>query len=198
MNTTKMYQVLTENKAYIREDVYDILLGMVNEELAKEVEKAAGRKPNIRNAVKKFLGDDFRPMLTRASIQEIDGKTYYGYCDGFKLAWSPIDFGLGVNEKHETFNWTGILNNRIKNPGTVTVNKADVIECIKTHDKRNRVITVYHPEGWNCDFNADYLKAAMDFTETEEMYIDLETVNGPVYFHNEKEDRHALVLPIRR
>lgn len=205
MNTTKLYNLLTENENafkkdgnYITYQIYDEILGMVKEEIAKEAEKAAGRKPNIRNAVKKFVGTEtWRPALAKASIQELNGKTYYGYCDGYKLAWSPIDFGFGVNEEFQGLNWKNILNNA-KNPRTIPIDKAKVIECIKTHRKGDRKITICGPYDWECDFSADFLKAAIDFTETEEMYIDLETVNGPVYFHNEKEDRHALVLPLRR
>ena len=88
MNTRKLYQIITENKGAILEPVYSELLGMVKEELAKEAEKEAGRKPVIRNAVKQFIRKDLvRPNLTVANVQEIDGVKYYGYCDGYKLAW---------------------------------------------------------------------------------------------------------------
>lgn len=41
MNTAKLYRLITENKELILEPVYSELLGMVNEELAKEAEKQA-------------------------------------------------------------------------------------------------------------------------------------------------------------
>ena len=44
MNTTTFYEVITANKNHMETEVYDLLLGMVREELAKEAEKSAGRK----------------------------------------------------------------------------------------------------------------------------------------------------------
>lgn len=208
MNTTRLYNLLTENENafkkdgnYITYQVYDEILGMVREEIAKEAEKAAGRKPVIRNAVKKFLSkDDIRTFLTKASIQEINGKQYYGYCDGFKLAWSTIDFGYGVNDLGMGLNWKSILEGYgNKNPYTIQINKADVIEYIKTHKtERRKIYTLHGPDGYEIDLNAEYLKACLDFTETTEVIVDLNTTQGPVFFHNDTEDRHALCLPIRR
>lgn len=202
MNTTELYEVITSNQNRMDADVYDLLLGMVREEIAKESEKAAGRKANVRTAVKKFISkDNTRTILTKASIQEIDGKKYYGYCDGYKLAWSTIDFGFGVNDDLESFKWKTILESRYtaKNPYTITIDKADLIAHIKEHKKDYRpVYTLHGPDGYEIDFNPDYLKACIDFTETTEVIVDLNTTQGPVFFHNEKEDRHALALPVRR
>lgn len=207
MNTTRMYKLLTDNEQafkrdgnYITYQVYDELLGMVREELAKEAEKSAGRKPNVRNAVKKFLGDSSRPYLQKASVQEINGKTYYGYCDGFKLAWSPVDFNLGVNENGTGMNWKTILEgygNRART--AVIINKVDVIQFIKEHKgERRPVYTIRTESGHEVDFNPEYLKNCMDFTETTTIYVDENSYSVPAFFHNEEEDRHALVLPVRR
>lgn len=208
MNTTKMYKLLTDNEQAFKQDgnyityqVYDELLGMVREELAKEAEKSAGRKPNVRNAVKKFLGDDVRPYLQKANIQELNGKTYYGYCDGFKLAWSPVDFNLGVNENGQGLNWKRLLEDYGNKARTaVTINKADVIQFIKEHrgERHPSPYTIRTESGYEMDFNPEYLKNCMDFTETTTIYIEEGHYCNPAFFHNEKEDRHALVLPVRR
>jgi hypothetical protein len=199
MNTTKLYQIITENKNGIEAGVYDVLLGIVKEEIAKEAEKSAGRKPNVRSAVKKFLGDEYRPYLQKASIQEINGKTYYGYCDGFKLAWSPVDFNLGVNENGTGMNWKNLLDSYGNKARTaVTINKADVIQFIKEHRGERCPYTIRTESGYEVDFNPEYLKNCMDFTETTTIYIEEDHHCAPAFFHNEAEDRHALVLPIRR
>jgi len=201
MNTTKFYEVITANENRMESDVYDLLIGMVREEIARESEKAAGRKASVRNAVKKFIGDSYRPYLQKASIQELNGKKYYGYCDGFKLAWSTVDFGFGVNDPVDSFKWNTILENQYmpKKPCTIQINKADLIQFIKENKKTYRpVYTLIGPDGYEIDFNPNYLKACIDFTETTEVIVDLNSCQGPAFFHNEKEDRHALVLPIRR
>ena len=202
MNTTKLYQIITENKNGIEAGVYDVLLGIVKEELAKECEKAAGRKANVRNSVKKFIDKSgYRDYLTKGNIQVINGTTYYGYCDGFKLAWSPIDFGFGTVEgTGNALQWDQIINYRYKNPGTVEINKADVIEHIKKYKGQKAPYTVEYGNGMSIDLNPDFLKACMDFTEVTTMTVDLgnDSGNYPVFFHNDKEDRHAMCLPIRR
>lgn len=202
MNTTKLYRLITENKRLIMEPVYTELLGMVNEEIAKESEKAAGRKPVTRNAVKKFLGkDDYRPTLKKANIQEINGIKYYGYCDGFKLAWSPVDFGFGEAEEYCTLKWKTLLENYGRMNVTIPITKEmkeELITTLKTKTGRtDRKIFTLHGNGYDRDFNADYLKACIDFTEATEIKINTNQPNGPVIFDG-IEDRHALVLPVRR
>jgi hypothetical protein len=199
MNTSRLYQVITENQASIREDVYDILLGMVNEELAREAEKAAGRKPITRNAVKKFLSkDNYRKFLQKGNIQVINGTTYYGYCDGYKLAWSPIDFGFGVVDEIEAFKWKSVVDGTNKNTTVVPFTKEMKTELnliLKT--KKDRPIYTFKVEDFEVDVNAEYLKAALDFTEATEVRLNTRNYCNPIVMDG-IEDRHALILPIRR
>ena len=212
MNTAKLYTLLTENEDafkkngnYVTYQVYDEILGMVKEEIAKEAEKAAGRKPNIRNAAKKFLSkDDTRPSLQKANIQEVNGTTYYAYIDGFKMCWSPIDFGFGVTDN--PINWKAIIDVRFNDVLPITTElKTELKEFIKTHPKSGRgswsrrdPFRIVYPNGNYIDFNPDYLQACIDFTEATELITDFDGHgNNPVLFHG-KEDRHALCLPVRR
>lgn len=212
MNTTKMYEILTENENhftrhddYYLTEVYKELLGMIREEIAKEAEKAAGRKPNIRNAVKKFISkDDTRPVLQKAQVFEMDGKTYYGYCDGFKLAWCPIDFGFGT-ETERPLNVQAIIHHKFNDVIPITPElKAELKAWIKTHKKgetrhgKREAFTITYPNGNYIEFDPDFLEACIDFTEATEMITDFNANgNNPVFFYG-KEDRNALCLPIRR
>ena len=211
MNTTKLYNLLTENENafkkdgnYITYQVYDEILGMVKEEIAKEAEKAAGRKPNIRNAVKKFLGNDSRPTLQKAQVFEMDGKTWYGYCDGFKLAWCPIDFGFGT-ETERPLNVKAIIPHKFNDVVPITTElKTELKAWIKTHKKgeirhgKRIPFTITYPNGNYIDLDPDFLEACIDFTEATEMITDFNANgNNPVFFYG-KEDRNALCLPVRR
>jgi len=201
MNTTKFYEVITANENRMESDVYDLLIGMVREEIARESEKAAGRKANIRNAAKKMLSKDTTRMyLTKTQVRTINGKKYYAQIDGFRMSWSPIDFGFGTVEEFESINFERIIDYRYKNPGTVKVNKADVIQFIKEHRNDRTPFKIDYGNGNYILLNPHYLKDAIDFTESNELVVDLDNEFGnyPVMLHNEKEDRHALVLPIRR
>ena len=201
MNTTTFYEVITANKNHMETEVYDLLLGMVREELAKEAEKSAGRKANVRNAAKRMLSKDpTRPSLNKTQTRVIDGVTYYAQIDGFRMSWSPIDFGFGTVDEIESINFERIIDFKYRNRGTVTINKADVIQFIKEH-RSDR--TPYRVDYGNSNYillNPHYLKDALHFTESNELVVDLDNEFGnyPVMLHNEKEDRHALVLPIRR
>lgn len=203
MNTSKFYKVITENKALMDISVYEELLAMVNEEIAKEAEKSAGRKPNVRNAVKKFLSaDDSRPILKRANVMDIDGVTYYGYCDGFKLAWSPIDFGFGVNTPEESLKFDKILDiNYRGEKGIIPITKefkASIISTLKTAHTRYRVpFDIDCGNGHTVRVNADYLKSCIDFTEADEIIVDMGSDANPLVLHG-KENRNALLLPIRK
>lgn len=201
MNTTKLYQIITENRNGIEAGVYDILLGIVKEELAKECEKAAGRKANVRKAAERMLSkDQTRPYLTKTQVRTINGVKYYAQIDGFRMSWSPIDFGFGTCEENESINFERIIDFKYKNRGTVTINKADVIQFTKEHRSDRTPYRVDYGNGNYILLNPRFLKDAMDFTETNELVVDLDNEFGnyPIMLHNEKEDRHALVLPIRR
>ena len=101
----KLYKLLTDNKELIAEPVYTDLLHLATEALAIKAEKQAGRKANIRSAVKKFLGkDNSRPALEKAHMFTYKDEKYFAYCDGFKMCWSKNDFGFGVNDKADTLN----------------------------------------------------------------------------------------------
>ena len=202
MNTAKLYKVITENRANMSPSVYTELLGMVNEELAKEAEKQAGRKPNVRNAVKKFLGDDSRPVLKQANVINIDGVTYYGYCDGFKLAWSPIDFGFGVNTPEQSLKFDKIINIQYRGKrGIVKADKkfkTDLAVAIKTAPIRYRIpFDIDCGKGHVIRVNANYLKACLDFTEADEIIVDMGSEATPIVMYG-KENRNALCLPIRK
>lgn len=212
MNTKKFYTVLTENKFYFYnsdnyylKNCYETLLAMINEEIAKEAEKSAGRKPVVRNAVKKFLSKDCtRPMLTKGHKVEIDGTTYYGYLDGFKLCWSPIDFGFGIAEPENTIQFANVIKQTYRNKGTIAItddlkkNLNIHLKTVSAYDYRRTPFIIDGPNGYTIQVNADYLKACIDFTDAKEMIVDLENNgNGPIIL-NGVEDRHALLLPIRK
>lgn len=202
MNTAKLYRLITENRGAIREDVYSALFEIVNEEIAKEAEKKAGRKANVRNAVKKFLGDDSRPILKRANVVDIDGVTYYGYCDGFKLAWSPIDFGFGVNTPEESLKFTNVINIKYRGEkGTIKADaefKKNLNIAIKTAENRYRIpFDLVCANGNIIRVNAKYLQACLDFTEADEIIVDMDSEANPIVMYG-KENRNALCLPIRR
>ena len=208
MNTTKLYQIITENRNGIEAGVYDILLGIVKEELAKECEKAAGRKANVRKAAERMLSKDpTREYLTKTQVRTINGVKYYAQIDGFRMSWSTIDFGFGTCEENMSINFERIIEYRYKNPGTVKVNKADLMNHIKTMKYSDYAChgivpyTIKFGNGCEIDLNPKYLKDALDFTETDELTVDFGVKGAgayPVMLHNIKEDRHALVLPIRR
>ena len=201
MNITKLYTLITDNKELIAEGVYNELLAMVNEEIAKEAEKQAGRKPNVRNAVKKFLGDDTRPILKQANVMTIDGVTYYGYCDGFKLAWSPIDFGFGVNTPEQSLKFDRVINIAYRgDKGTVKVDdkfKTALNIALKTTAKDRIPFEIDCGKGHTILVNAKYLKACLDFTEATEIIVDMGSEANPIVMYG-KEDRNALCLPIRK
>ena len=202
MNTAKLYRLITENRGAIREDVYSALFEIVNEEIAKEAEKKAGRKANVRNAVKKFLGDDSRPILKRANVVDIDGVTYYGYCDGFKLAWSPIDFGFGVNTPEESLKFTNVINIKYRGEkGTIKADaefKKNLNIAIKTAEDRYKIpFDLVCANGNIIRVNAKYLQACLDFTEADEIIVDMDSEVNPIVMYG-KENRNALCLPIRR
>lgn len=210
MNTKRLYTLLKDNEEmfktsenYYLMQFYEEVLGMVNEDIAKEAEKSAGRKPNVRNAVKQFLSkDDTREVLQRANVQVINGTTYYGYCDGFKLAWSPIDFGFGVNDEIKGLKWESIINIQYRGEkGIIPIDaklKEDLAVFFKTHKKSERVpYTLHGKDGYEIDVNPYYLKACIDFTDASEMIVDLGSHCAPIVMYG-KEDRNALVLPIRR
>lgn len=203
MNTAKLYRLLTENKELILEPVYSELLGMVNEELAKEAEKQAGRKPVIRNAVKQFIDKSgIRPCLTMANVQELNGITYYGYCDGHKLAWSQIDFGLGIADKANSLDWTKVINVYHERLGDIPVTEEllkDLNLFIKTQPKdkwRRKPYALKGYDGFVVHVNAKYLKACLDFSGAHEIIVDLADPNKPILMHGD-DDRHAMLLPIR-
>lgn len=203
MNTAKLYRLIADNRGAIREDVYAELFEIVNEEIAKEAEKKAGRKANVRNAVKKFLSkDESRPILKKANVLEIDGVTYYGYCDGFKLAWSPIDFGFGVNTPEESLKFGNVLNIKYRGEkSSVKVDtefKTNLNIAIKTATDRYRIpFDIDCGEGHIIRVNAKYLQACLDFTEADEIVVDMGSEANPLVMYG-KEDRNALLLPIRR
>lgn len=202
MNTSKLYKVITENRANMSPLVYEELLGMVNEEIAKEAEKKAGRKPNVRNAVKKFLGDDSRPILKKANVVDIDGVTYYGYCDGFKLAWSPIDFGFGVNTPEQSLKFEHVININYRGDKGIVKADADFKKklniAIKTAEDRYRIIfDIDCGKGHTIRVNAKYLQACLDFTEADEIIVDMGSEASPIVMYG-KENRNALCLPIRK
>lgn len=208
MNTSKLYELFKSNEEqfkacenYYLMQFYEEAFGMVKEEIAKEAEKSAGRKPNVRNAVKQFLGDDTRPVLKRANIMDIDGVTYYGYCDGFKLAWSPIDFGFGVNTPEESLKFGNIINVTYSNKGTIPVDdkfKTDLAMFLKTHKRSERMpYDIQGENGYTIRVNPYYLKACLDFTEATEIIVDFDSQVKPLVMYG-KEDRNALCLPIRR
>lgn len=208
MNTTKLLNLVMETEAACKENynaykAFLELCNMITDELGKEAEKAAGRKPNIRNAAKNFLGkDDFRPVLKKAQYFELDGVPYYGLCDGFRLAWSKNDFGFEV-EKERPLNVTAIIDvngRNIRNAEIITVEKADVIRTIKeakANKERRIVYTLVRANGTTILVNANYLKDALDFTETNEIFVDGEKDAAPVYLYG-KDDKNALILPIRK
>ena len=203
MNTTKLYRVVTENKANMSPSVYEELMGMINEEIAKEAEKSAGRKPNVRNAVKKFLAtDDSRPALKKAHLMDIEGTTYYGYCDGYKLAWSPIDFGFGVNEPENTIKFGNVMNAKFRGErGIIKADKqfkTNLDIAIKTAEVRYRIpFDIDCGNGNVIRVNAKYLKACLDFTEADEIVVDMGSEATPIFMYG-KENRNALCLPIRK
>ena len=207
MNTTKLYQIITENKNGIEAGVYDVLLGIVKEELAKECEKAAGRKANVRKAAERMLSkDQTRTYLTKTQVFTWNDETYYAQIDGFRMCWSKIDFGF-EKEIDNPINCERIIDFRYKEPGIVKVNKADLMNHIKTMKYSDYAChgivpyTIKFGNGCEIDLNPKYLKDALDFTETDELTVDFGVKGAgayPVMLHNVKEDRHALVLPIRR
>lgn len=208
MNTTKLLNLVMETEAACKENynaykAYLELYNMITDEIGKEAEKAAGRKPNIRNAAKNFLSkDNFRPVLQKAQYFELDGVPYYGLCDGFRLAWSKYDFGFEV-EKERPINVTTLVDvnaRNLKNPEIITVDKAEVIRTIKeakAAGERRIVYTLVRANGTTILVNANYLKDALDFTETDEIFVDGEAENKPVYLYG-KDDKNAPILPIRK
>ena len=160
-----------------------------------------GRRPNLKNVVKKFLSaDETRPFLSKAHMQEIDGVTYYAYCDGFKLAWSPIDFDFGVNESEHTIRFGNLINTVQRKRGVVAIDtafKTALETFIKEHKKRERLPFVVDYKGYTIHVNPYYLKACLDFTEATELVIDIGNECAPLFMYG-KENRNALVLPIRK
>lgn len=208
MNTSKLYELFKANEEqfkacdnYYLMQFYEEAFGMVKEEIAKEAEKSAGRKPNVRNAIKQFFGDNTRPVLQKTQVQEIDGVTYYGYCDGFKLAWSPIDFGFDKATPEESIKFGGIINVTYSNKGTIPVDdkfKTDLAMFLKTHKRSERMpYDIQGENGYTIRVNPYYLKACLDFTEATELIVDFDSQSKPIVMYG-KEDRNALCLPIRR
>ena len=211
MNTTKLYAMLKENEDnfknadnYYLSKFYEEAFAMVKEDIAKQAEKSAGRKANVRNAVKKFLSyDNARPILQKAQVMDIDGVTYYGYCDGFKLAWSPIDFGFDKATPEESIKFDKIINVQYRGEkGTVPVTKefrTALKMAIKTNTDRYRGarFEIDCGDGHTVLVNAKYLEACLDFTEADEIIVDMGYDGAPIIMHG-KEDRNALLLPIRK
>lgn len=210
MNTAKLYALFKDNEEqfktsenYFLMKFYEEAFAMVSEEIAKEAEKSAGRKASVRNAIKQFLGkDDYRPVLKKTQVMEIDGVTYYAYCDGFKLAWSPIDFGFEKATPEESIKFDRIIDTQFRGEkGTVKVDtafKTALNMRIKTAEDRHRIIfEIDCGNGQTIDVNARYLKACLDFSEADEIVIDLGSTASPIFMYG-KEGRNALCLPIRK
>ena len=200
MNLGRLRRLIVDNSTNMDVFARNEILQMIDEEIAKEAEKKAGRKPVIRNAIKKFLSkDNSRPILQKANVRIIDGVKYYGYCDGFKLAWSPIDFGFGESAPEESFKFETLVKDVNKATKVVKITpefKKRLAETFIKAGTRYRVVfDVECDDGMIVRLNADYLKSCIDFTNASEMLIS--TPSAPVYFIGE-DNRNALCLPIRR
>ena len=221
MNFTTLYHKIQDNKAYICEPVYSELLAMVNEELAKEAEKAAGRKANIRAAVKQFLDNPktMRLPLLHGHRFTYNGKDYIGYLDGYKMAWSSVDFGFGINGENECkdlmpIQCASIIDYKFKNKVTIPID-GEFRQALALHIKKFKKSEVYTRTGkllgQGCfiikvitenneqivySFNPYFLKPCLDFTDATEMILDGATNHAPVFFFG-ADDRNALCLPVR-
>lgn len=196
----RIYKLIHDNKDCIDESFKDELLGLLENEITEKYKK----RGTIKSIVKKFLYEgenDKYVRLKKANKLTINSTDYYAYSDGFKMAWSTMDYGFGVNEPNNTCDWEPLIN-EIKNPIEIPITDElingmySAIFQDEALNDENCGYIIRGPNGYEIKVNPYYLKACIDFTEASELIADANTNSKPIILYG-KEDRNALLLPIR-
>lgn len=171
------------------------LIPSIKKAIDKEEKRKRKRGTYSSAAVKRFLGEG---ILKNANKLTINDNEYYVYTDGYKLAWSPINYGFDKNEINTIY--LESLIPKFKNPEIIPITdemRSELSNILKTHkvSKNYGAYTIKAPGGKITQVNPEHLKACMDFTGAKEMIVDIDGYSKPVLFHGDN-DHHALLLPV--
>lgn len=201
----RIYRLIQDKQSCIEESFAKELLELLENEITEKYKK----RGTIKSIVKKFLYEGENDKLVRlkkANKLTINSTDYYAYIDGFKMAWSTMDYGFGVNEPNNTYDWEPLIN-VIKNPIEIPITD-ELINGMYSAIFQDEVLNdevlnnekcgyiIRGPNGYEIKVNPIYLKTCIDFTEASKLIADANTNSKPIILYG-KEDRNALLQPIR-